>query len=84
MDPHKDTQQIEKEIISIISEKLGITDDTLNRDVSLYDDLNASKLETADIIQTIEDKYQIKFTPEQLKNLETIGNILELVTDNVE
>ena len=84
MDPHKDAQQLESDIVKIISEKLGLTDNSLTRDISLYDDLNASKLETADIIQTIEDKYQIKFTPEQLKNIETVGNILDLVTDNVE
>lgn len=74
----------EQEVLNIITEKVGTTDMNITRDTSLYVDLNASKLETADIIQTIEEKYSVKFDPEELKTLETVGDLLDLVTDNVE
>ncbi len=84
MDKPKDLLPLEQEVLNIVSEKVGTTDVNITRDTSLYDDLNASKLETADIIQTIEEKYSVKFDPEELKTLETVGDLLDLVTDNVE
>lgn len=74
----------EKEITEIIADRLGIPIDTVNRDSYLFDDLNASKLEVADIIQTLEDKYLFKFNLEEINSFQTVGDIIDYIVNNVD
>lgn len=79
-----DENKIQKDVIEIIAQRLGVPASTINTKSDLFEDLNASNLEKADIIQTLEDKYQFKFDIEVIKNLTTIGNIIEYILDNVD
>ncbi len=76
--------KLKPEILTIIAQRLGIPILSITLDNDLYVDLNASKLEKADIIQTLEEKYQFKFDEQDLKNLNTVGEIIMAVVDNVE
>lgn len=82
---HSYTQQeIEKVVLTVISEKIGVGLDSIKVSDHLFDDLNASKLEKAEIIASLEDKYHIIFNSEELPQLNTPSNIIEYLTDNVE
>ncbi len=73
---------IDAKVIEIIASRLGIPANTITRDSYLYDDLNSSKLEIADIIQTLEDKYNLKFNIEDIKNFEKVADLIEYLIDN--
>ena len=76
--------KIKDEVIAIIAQRLGLAIETVDYDSDLYKDLNASKLEIADIIQSLEDKFQIKFDFESINTFTNIASITEYITDNVD
>lgn len=76
--------KLKEEILTVIAQRLGIPTSGISIEDDFYDDLNASKLEKADIIQTLEEKYQFKFDEQDLKNLNTVAEIIIVVGDNVE
>lgn len=80
----EESEILQQEVISIIAERLGVPAGTVTIDSDLFEDLNASLLEKADIFQTLEEKYHLKFTSEEIKTFKTVGNIVEFITDNAD
>lgn len=81
---NRDSKQIEKEVITIIAEKLGLPTPSVTADSHLFEDLNISKLEKADIIQALAEKYQLTFDSGETKSLNTVRSIVEFIIDNVD
>ena len=78
----QNSEKIEKEVVLIISKRLGIPESTINKDSFLFDDLNASKLEIADIIQTLEENYQFRLDIKDIQAIDTVGHLIEIIIDN--
>lgn len=77
-------KNVEREVITVISDRLGIPLDNVKNDSNIYEDLNASKLEFADIIQTLEEKYDLKFDLEEVKSLNTPLLLAEYIENNAD
>ncbi|MBI2029424.1 acyl carrier protein [Candidatus Gottesmanbacteria bacterium] len=75
---------IQNYVLTIIAEKIGASKDTTDVNDNLFADLNASKLEKAEIIASLEEKYHITFDIEELSGLNTPLGIIEYIEDNVE
>lgn len=75
---------IEKRVIDIVAKRLGVAPASITKDSYLFDDLNSSKLEVADIIQTLEDAFQLKFNIAEVKSFEKIEDIIDYIADNAE
>lgn len=84
MNKQQENTSIEKTVIEIIAQRLGTPATNVTKGSFLYDDLNAGKLEIADIIQTLEDKFDIKFDIEAIKTFQTVADLIEYLIDNVD
>lgn len=71
-------------VITTIAEKIGTTKDAIDVNDHLFDDLNASKLEKAEVIASLENLYHLTFDVEELPRLNTPAHIIEYIEDNVE
>lgn len=68
-----------KEIIySVMDDK----DMELTEDSEFIDDLGLSSMEFFHLITLIENSYKIKISDRQVQELETIGDILEIIEEN--
>ncbi len=68
-----------KEIIySVIDDK----DMELTEDSEFIDDLGLSSMEFFNLITLIENSYKIKISDRQVQELETIGDIIEIIEEN--
>lgn len=69
-----------EKIIGYVSEQFGVDKDSLSRDTSFVDDLNADSLDVAELSMTIEDEFGIgEISEEDLKNIKTIGDLVDYV-----
>ena len=69
-----------EKIIGYVSEQFGVDKDSLSRDTSFVDDLNADSLDVVELIMTIEDEFGIgEISEEDLKNIKTIGDLVDYV-----
>lgn len=63
-----------EKIIGYVSEQFGVDKDSLSRDTSFVDDLNADSLDVVELSMTIEDEFGIgEISEEDLKNIKTIA-----------
>ena len=63
-----------------MSEQFGVDKDSLSRDTSFVDDLNADSLDVVELSMTIEDEFGIgEISEEDLKNIKTIGDLVDYV-----
>ncbi len=68
-----------EEIKEIILEQLDVKDDEIKEDTRLIEDLGADSLDIAEIISSIENKYNIVIEKEKIEKIKTIKNIIEYV-----
>ena len=68
-----------KEIIySIVEDK----DMEITEDSEFIDDLGLSSMEFFNLINLIENSYHIKISDRQIQELETVGDIIEIIEEN--
>ena len=69
---------IRDELIKLASENLEIDFADMNMNTSLGD-LDIDSIDMLDFIMLIEDKYDIEFAEDELDEIETLGDIAELI-----
>lgn len=68
-----------KEIIySVVDDK----DMEITEDSEFIDDLGLSSMEFFNLITLIENSYHIKISDRQVQELETVGDIIEIIEEN--
>lgn len=72
-----------KDIINLIADKTGIEPEEINEDSFIEDDLNLGEMELIEVIEAIEDKYDVELM-EVRDNFETIGDILDQMAENLD
>lgn len=70
---------MKEEVINLISETLEIDKNDLTLDTDLARDLNVESIDLVDLITAFEDKYDFEIPDQDLKNLQTIGDIITYI-----
>ena len=74
---------LEKDVIDIVVEQLGVDAADVTLDKSFIEDLNADSLDLTELIMTFEERFGFEISEEEAEKLKTVGDIVEstLVTD---
>lgn len=67
----------------LISEELGIEVEKITPATHLDKDLNLGQKEISDFILALEERLALELKPEEVKNIETIGDLTNLVRDHL-
>ena len=70
-------EQIEKQVVEIVCDQLGVRKNSVAPDKYLQDDLGADMLDLVEIMMSIEDKFNIEITCEDAETLITIGKVID-------
>lgn len=68
-----------KKLQKIIAEVLGIGDMEIFQEMSFVDDLGADSLELFQILMGVEQEFDKSIDEESLKDVDTVGDLLELI-----
>ena len=68
-----------KKLQKIIAEVLGIGDMEIFQEMSFVDYLGADSLELFQILMGVEQEFDISIDEESLKDVDTVGDLLELI-----
>ena len=68
-----DVQAIEKKIVDIISEQMGVDKSEISRETSFINDLNADSLDTVELVMEFEDEFDISIPDEMAEKIQTVG-----------
>jgi acyl carrier protein len=73
------TDNIEKELISIISEVSGFDEEEIKPDANFFDDLEIDSIKAIEITVAIEKRFKISVRDEDVPNITTVKHAVDLV-----
>ena len=68
----------------IIVEQLGVEEDAVTPEANIQEDLGADSLDIVDLIQTIEDQYDLSIPDEAVEEIKTVNDIVNYIEKNTE
>ena len=71
-------------IKEIIVEQLGVEEDAVTAEANIQEDLGADSLDIVDLIQTIEDEYDLSIPDEAVEEIKTVNDIVNYIEKNTE
>ena len=75
-------QQIFDRIVTIIQERQG-EDFVVTENLSLKDDLDADSVDLMEFVLTIEDEFGIEIDDEEIDNLNSVADVLEIIKNRM-
>ncbi len=70
---------MKEEIISLIAEVLEIPEESINEKTNLIKDLDVESLDLVDLVAAFEEKYNIEILDKDIKNLQTVNDIIKYI-----
>lgn len=70
-----------EQVKELISEQFGVEKNSVEESSHLQDDLNADPLSVADLVVSLEDKFNIKIPQEEIIRFNTVSDIVNYVED---
>jgi acyl carrier protein len=68
-------------LAEIVNEETGIAADAVQLDKSFTDDLDIDSISMMTIVVNAEDKFGVKIPDEEVKNLITVGDAVNFITN---
>ena len=73
------TVSIEKEVIEIVTEQLGVDAADVTLEKSFVEDLNADSLDLTELIMTFEERFGFEVSEEEAEKLKTVGDVVSYI-----
>ncbi len=72
------------EITDLLSEQLNIDKTAITRDSKIIEDLHTDSLDMVEMLIALEDKYDITVPDDDVKNLDTVGKLVDYIENRVQ
>ncbi len=70
---------IQKEVIDIIVEHLGVDVADVTLEKSVVEDLNADSLDLTELIMTFEERFGFEISEEDAEKLKNVGDVVDYI-----
>lgn len=70
---------LEKEVIDIVVEQLGVDEADVTLQKSFVEDLNADSLDLTELIMTFEERFGFEISEEDAEKLKTVGDVVAYI-----
>ena len=70
---------IDREVIDIVVEQLGVDAADVSLNKSFVEDLNADSLDLTELIMTFEERFGFEISEEDAEKLKTVGDVVEYI-----
>ncbi len=77
--PSDGVMSIEKEVIDVVVEQLGVDAADVTAEKSFVEDLNADSLDLTELIMTFEERFGFEIPEEDAEKLKTIGDVISYI-----
>lgn len=71
-----------EEIRRAIAEQLNVPEENITLETRFVEDLKADSLDLVELVMDLEDRYGVEIPDEQLVEVKTVGQIIEIVENN--
>lgn len=72
---------LEKEVIDVVVEQLGVDSADVSSEKSFVEDLNADSLDLTELIMTFEERFEFEISEEDAEKLKTVGDVVKYIEE---
>ncbi len=76
------SDDIEKKVVEIVSEQLGVAADQIKGETSFVNDLGADSLDTVELVMEFEDEFDINIPDEDAEKIQTVGEAVTYIKEH--
>lgn len=66
----------------VIVEQLDVDESEVKPEASFTEDLNADSLDLVELIMALEEKFKVKISDDDARNIRTVGDALEYIDEH--
>lgn len=70
---------VDKEVIDIVVEQLGVDAKDVSLEKSFVEDLNADSLDLTELIMTFEERFGFEISEEEAEGLKRVGDVVDYI-----
>jgi acyl carrier protein len=76
-------KSVEKRVIEIIVEQLGVSEEEVTLEASFIDDLGADSLDLVELIMAMEEEFSLEISDEDAEKIQTVQDVVNYITEHV-
>ncbi|MEX0962351.1 MAG: acyl carrier protein [Simkaniaceae bacterium] len=75
---------MEKEVIDIVVDQLGVDEGEVDLSKRFVEDLNADSLDLTELIMTFEERFGFEISEKEAEGLKTVGDVVKFIESRKE
>ena len=76
-------KSVEKRVIEIIMEQLGVSEEEVTMEASFIDDLGADSLDLVELIMAMEEEFSLEISDEDAEKIQTVQDVVNYISEHV-
>ena len=74
---------VERRVIEIIVEQLGVGEDEVVPEASFIDDLGADSLDLVELIMAMEEEFGLEISDEEAEKIQTVQDVINYISEHI-
>jgi acyl carrier protein len=74
---------VERRVIEIIVEQLGVGEDEVTPEASFIDDLGADSLDLVELIMAMEEEFGLEISDEEAEKIQTVQDVINYINEHI-
>ena len=74
---------VERRVIEIIVEQLGVSEEEVTLEASFIDDLGADSLDLVELIMAMEEEFSLEISDEDAEKILTVQDVVNYINEHI-
>ena len=74
---------VERRVIEIIVEQLGVSEEEVTLEASFIEDLGADSLDLVELIMAMEEEFSIEISDEDAEKIQTVQDVVTYINEHM-
>ena len=74
---------VERRVIEIIVEQLGVSEEEVTIEASFIDDLGADSLDLVELIMAMEEEFGVEISDEDAEKIQTVQDVVNYINEHM-
>ena len=76
-------KSVERRVIEIIVEQLGVSAEEVTLEASFIDDLGADSLDLVELIMAMEEEFGLEISDEDAEKIQTVQDVVNYISEHI-
>jgi len=74
---------VDRRVIEIIVEQLGVSEEEVALEASFIDDLGADSLDLVELIMALEEEFGLEISDEDAEKIQTVQDVINYINEHI-